>query len=179
MKRSDYEKTGFRTSVEIIAEHAAGSPDKIAIRQKRYGVWQEITWSELERIVRELASGLIEIGVQPGDKVGILSENRREWVLTQFAVQAVGGVVTGMYPTSPAAEIDHLVNVSDTKFLFIEDQEQFDKLVDMIINDLTDAPSVDEVIELYQEQIDKMATAAPAAHERLMAPVEEFRAAQS
>jgi hypothetical protein len=59
------------------------------------------------------------------------------------------------------------------------DQEQFDKLVDMIINDLTDAPSVDEVIELYQEQIDKMATAAPAAHERLIASVEEFRAAQS
>lgn len=80
--------------------------------------------------------------------------------------------------TTPEAE-RHTAPTAAPKPQASPDQEQFDKLVDMILNDLTDAPSVDEVIELYQEQIGKMATAAPAAHERLMASVEEFRADQS
>lgn len=80
--------------------------------------------------------------------------------------------------TTPEAEL-HTAPTAAPKPQTSPDQERFDKLVDMIIDDLTDAPSVDEVIELYQEQIDKMASAAPAAHERLMASVEEFRAAQS
>jgi long-chain acyl-CoA synthetase len=75
-----------------------------------------------------LAAGLIELGMQPGAHVGILSENRQEWVLAQFGISCAGGVIVGMYPTSPAAEIDHLVNASDTEILFIEDQEQLDKI---------------------------------------------------
>ena len=126
-----FTKDNFRTSVQVIAEHGAQSPDKVAIRQKRYGVWNEITWARLDAIVKDLAAGLIELGVKPGDKVGVLSENRQEWVLTQFAAQAVGAIVVGMYPTSPAAEIDHLVNASETEVLFIEDQEQFDKIVEL------------------------------------------------
>ncbi|MEM9429700.1 MAG: AMP-binding protein [Pseudomonadota bacterium] len=127
----DFERRGFRTSVDIIAEHARATPDRVAIRQKRYGIWNETTWAGLDQLVRELAAALIEIGVAPGDKVGILSENRAEWVLTQFAAQAAGATVVGMYPTSPAAEIEHLVNASDTAVLFIEDQEQFDKIVEL------------------------------------------------
>ncbi len=122
---------GFRTSVRMIADHAAATPNKVAIRQKRFGIWNQTTWAELDQIVRELACAFIEIGVMPGDRVGILSENRQEWVLIQFAAQAVGAVVVGMYPTSPAAEIDHLVNASETSILCIEDQEQFDKIVEL------------------------------------------------
>lgn len=128
---NDFERQGFRTSVQVITDHAATRPDDVAMRQKRFGVWNETTWGGLHEKIANLATALIEIGVQPGDRVGILSENRQEWVLTQFAVQAAGGVVTGMYPTSPANEIDHLVNASGTSFLFIEDQEQFDKIVDL------------------------------------------------
>ena len=127
----DFGKDSFRTSVQVLADHSRRTPDKVAIRQKRFGVWNEITWSDLDAIVKELASGLIELGVKPGDKVGVLSENRQEWVLTQFAAQAVGAIVVGMYPTSPAAEIDHLVNASETEVLFIEDQEQFDKITEL------------------------------------------------
>ena len=126
-----HSENGFRTSVRMIADHAAATPDKVAMRQKRFGIWNETTWAGLDQVVRELASALVEIGVEPGDKIGILSENRQEWVLTQFAAQAAGAVVVGMYPTSPAPEIDHLVNASDARFLFIEDQEQFDKIVEL------------------------------------------------
>jgi len=124
-----YASKGFRPLVAVVAEHAASHPDGVAMRQKRHGIWQELTWSGLEDVTHALAAGLIEMGAGPGTHLGILSENRQEWVLAQFGIQAAGGTTVGMYPTSPAAEIDHLVNASDTEILFIEDQEQFDKIV--------------------------------------------------
>ena len=130
-KINAFEQQGFRTSVQVIADHAKASQDLVAMRQKRFGIWNETTWRELHHKVRSLASALIELGVKPNDKIGILSENRQEWVLTQFAAQAAGAVVVGMYPTSPAAELDHLINASETELLFIEDQEQFDKIVEL------------------------------------------------
>jgi len=60
-----------------------------------------------------------------------LSENRSEWVQAQFGTSAIGGVIVGMYPTSPAAELEHLINASDTTILFIEDQEQLDKIKEL------------------------------------------------
>lgn len=124
-----YAAKGFRPLVAVVSEHASSHPDGVAMRQKRHGIWQELTWSGLEDVTHALAAGLIEMGAGPGTHLGILSENRQEWVLAQFGIQAAGGTTVGMYPTSPAAEIDHLVNASDTEILFIEDQEQFDKIV--------------------------------------------------
>jgi long-chain acyl-CoA synthetase len=90
-----------------------------------------LTWSGVYDIMQAGAAGLIGLGVEAGDHVGILSENRSEWVLAQFAINAAGATVVGMYPTSPAAEIDHLVSASDTTVLFIEDQEQLDKIIEL------------------------------------------------
>lgn len=126
-----YSSKGFRSQVAVVAEHATSHPEAVAMRQKRHGIWQELTWAGLKDVTDALAAGLIDAGVTPGTHVGILSENRREWVLAQFGIQASGGVTVGMYPTSPAAEIDHLVNASDAEVLFIEDQEQFDKIVEL------------------------------------------------
>jgi len=118
----------FRTQVEIIGNHARSAPDRVAMRQKEFGIWHELSWAGLDAVMHALAAGLIDLGMQPGAHVGILSENRQEWVLAQFGISCAGGVIVGMYPTSPAAEIEHLVNASDTEILFIEDQEQLDKI---------------------------------------------------
>ncbi len=126
--RSD---SGFRSVPQMVAEHAAARPDAVAMRQKEYGIWNEMTWSNVHEIMNAGAAGLIGLGVDAGDHVGILSENRSEWVLAQFAINAAGCTVVGMYPTSPAAEIDHLVTASDTTVLFIEDQEQLDKIKEL------------------------------------------------
>jgi len=120
--------TGFKTLTSLIADHAKAAPAAVAMRQKRHGIWQELTWAGLAEVADALAAGLIDLGFGPGDHAGILSENRREWVLSQFGIMAAGGVTVGMYPTSPAAEIRHLVTASDTTVLFIEDQEQLDKI---------------------------------------------------
>ncbi len=127
----NYSDGVFKTANTVVDNLARATPDRVAIRQKRFGIWNEYSWSDVNRLTRELAAALIEIGVKRGSKVGILSENRCEWVLAQFAIQAAGATVVGMYPTSPSFEINHLVNASDTEFLFIEDQEQFDKIVEL------------------------------------------------
>lgn len=127
----NYSDGVFKTANTVVHNHAQVNPDRVAIRQKRFGIWNEYSWADVDKLTRELAAALIEMGVKRGSKVGILSENRCEWVLAQFAIQAAGATVVGMYPTSPSFEINHLVNASDTEFLFIEDQEQFDKIVEL------------------------------------------------
>ena len=124
-------ESGFRSVPQMVSEHAAARPNAVAMRQKEYGIWNELSWSDVQEIMQAGAAGLIGLGVEAGDHVGILSENRSEWVLAQFAINAAGCTVVGMYPTSPAAEIDHLVNASDTTVLFIEDQEQLDKIKEL------------------------------------------------
>lgn len=128
---STFADKGFRPLVAIVSEHARSHPDAVAMRQKRHGIWNEMTWAGLETTMHAMAAALIDLGVGNGTHVGILSENRREWVLAQLGINAAGGTVVGMYPTSPAAEIEHLVNASDTEILFIEDQEQLDKIIEL------------------------------------------------
>lgn len=127
----DEQNAGFAPLVQMVHGHAAARPNSVAMRQKEFGIWNEITWEGLRDIMQACAAGLLELGVEQGGHVGILSENRSEWVQAQFGINAAGGVVVGMYPTSPAAELDHLINASDTTVLFIEDQEQLDKIKEL------------------------------------------------
>jgi len=127
----DAPEPGFVSMIQMVSDHARLRPASVAMRQKEFGIWTEFDWSALEEIMHAAAAGLIELGMSPSEHVGILSENRSQWVQAQFAIGAAGGVVVGMYPTSPAPEIEHLVTASDTTFLFIEDQEQLDKLIDL------------------------------------------------
>lgn len=125
------ELNGFRTLIGMVDAHARTRGAQVAMRQKRLGIWQETTWAVLSDQASALAAGLMDLGFGAGGHAGILSENRREWVQAQLGVMAAGGVTVGMYPTSPAAEIRHLVTASDTTLLFIEDQEQLDKITEL------------------------------------------------
>ena len=127
----DERSGGFRPLVQMVHDHAAARGDAVAMRQKEYGIWHEINWSELRDIMEAVGAGLIALGLEPGGNTGILSENRSEWVQAQFGINSAAGVVVGMYPTSPAAELEHLINASDATILFIEDQEQLDKIKDL------------------------------------------------
>lgn len=127
----DEQTAGFAPLVQMVHGHASARPKGVAMRQKEFGIWNEITWEGLRDIMQACAAGLLELGVEQGGHIGILSENRSEWVQAQFGINGASGVVVGMYPTSPAAELDHLINASDTTVLFIEDQEQLDKIKEL------------------------------------------------
>ena len=111
----------------LLLRHASERPDDVALREKHRGVWRETTWAQYAERSARVGLGLLELGVQPGDKVAIHSENRPEWLLADLGAQGVGAVVTGIYPTSPAAEVEYLLGHSESVVLIAEDEEQLDK----------------------------------------------------
>src|SRR6185503_4124474 len=97
---SDIEAAATRTVSGLAASSAAKHGDGTAVRFKRDGDWQELTFAEVGTIVEEIALGLIDLGIEPGDRVSILADTRPEWTFASFAVSAVGGVVVPIYPTN-------------------------------------------------------------------------------
>jgi long-chain acyl-CoA synthetase len=112
---------------DLLLAHARERPDVPALREKRRGRWHELTWGEYAERVARIAGGLRELGVQPGDRVAIHAENRPEWVLGDLAIQGIGAVSVGVYPTSPAPEVEYLLGHSESVVLIAEDEEQLDK----------------------------------------------------
>jgi long-chain acyl-CoA synthetase len=100
------------------------------MRHKRLGIWKEFTWEEYLNKVVSVSLGFYELGVREGDKVAIHSENRPEWVFADLAAQTLGSVSVGIYPTSPASEVEYLLSHSEASVLVVEDEEQLDKALD-------------------------------------------------
>ncbi len=106
---------------------AAATPDAVALRHKHLGIWREYTWSDYADLARTVGAGLHALGVGRGDCVAIHSENRPEWVVADLGIQGLGGIAVGVYPTSPAAEVQYLLSHSEAKVVIAEDEEQLDK----------------------------------------------------
>ncbi|HSV40237.1 MAG TPA: AMP-binding protein, partial [Nocardioidaceae bacterium] len=119
------------TVVTRIRDRAQASPDAIAMRHKDFGVWHEITWASYWDSIVTAAHGLLALGVKPGERVSIQSENRPEWLILDLASVAVRATAVGLYPTNPAAEVEYLVSHSGAKVHLAEDQEQLDKVLDV------------------------------------------------
>jgi long-chain acyl-CoA synthetase len=109
-------------------------PDAVALHQKQFGIWQPVSWREYAERSACFALALLELGLQPGDKVAILGENRIEWVIAQFGTGLAGGIVAGVYPTSPGVEIEYLLQLAGAPVIVCEDQEQLDKVLSVRAN---------------------------------------------
>ncbi len=119
------------TLIGLMHQRVAEHPDRVALREKEFGIWQRVTWAEYQGHVRRTALGLRALGFRPGDNLAILSENRREWLYAQLGAIAAGGRAVGVYPTSPAAEVQYVVDHSQSTFVVCEDQEQADKILEV------------------------------------------------
>ena len=120
----------FPTVVWKVREWAQTTPDRVAMRDKDFGIWQERTCAQLWDEVLIAAHGLLALGVEPGEVTSIHSEDRPEWLIFDFATVAVRGICTGMYPTNPTAEVQYLLNDAGARVHFAEDQEQVDKVIE-------------------------------------------------
>ncbi|HEX6356975.1 AMP-dependent synthetase/ligase [Actinophytocola sp.] len=114
-----------------LLEHVRERGGEVAIREKYRGVWRSWTWAEYAQRIASVAEGLRALGVGPGDRVAIHSENRPEWVIADLAVQGIGACTVGVYPTSPAAEVEYVLAHSETTVLIAEDEEQLDKALEV------------------------------------------------
>jgi long-chain acyl-CoA synthetase len=111
----------------LLLEQADRRSKGVAIRAKELGRWRQYTWADYVDRVSAIAAGLASLGVSPGDKVSVHSENRPEWLFADLAVQGIGGITVGIYPTSPASEVEYLLDHSQSVVVFAEDEEQLDK----------------------------------------------------
>ncbi len=120
------------TMAQMLRERAQRTPDAIAIRQKDFGIWTPIGWREYYERAADVGHGLRAIGLSAGGHVGVLSENRLEWVLAQMGAGLVGGVTVGVYPTSPSSEVAYVLAHADVEVVVCEDQEQSDKVLEAL-----------------------------------------------
>jgi long-chain acyl-CoA synthetase len=115
-----------------LRENATEMPDRVALREKRHGIWRDITWSDYLANCELVAYALAALGVHATDRVAIQSENRPEWLYVDLGANMLRAAVVGFYPTNPVAEIRYLLQDSGARVLVAEDQEQVDKAMAVI-----------------------------------------------
>lgn len=103
------------------------NPQRVAMRQKVFGLWEDITWTDYRSKVEFVALGLNALGLQKGDKAAIIGENQPEWLYSALGIMSAGGIFVGVYPTNPVAECEYIIGHSGSVIFFCEDEEQLDK----------------------------------------------------
>jgi long-chain acyl-CoA synthetase len=117
-----------RTIADLLPNAVAVYGDRVAVSHKQDGAWQNVTYSELGELVQEIALGLIELGIQPGDRVCILAGTRPEWTYADLAITAVGAVVVPIYPTNSTDECHWVISDSGARTIVCENAEQLAKV---------------------------------------------------
>jgi len=105
--------------------------ERIAMCMKDFGIWQRYSWKEYYEKVKYFSLGLINLGLKPGDVVCIIGDNEPEWFWGEFATQAAGGIVTGIFVDSIPSEVKYIAEHSGAKFAIVNDQEQTDKFLEI------------------------------------------------
>jgi len=120
---------GFTTVPSLFWHRVQTKADKVAMREKDRGIWKAYTWADYGASARAIGMGLVSLGLMPGDRVAILSDNSKEWLFCDLGVLCAAGVSTGIYPTDSPTQVEYLVNDCNAKFLFVENEEQLDKIL--------------------------------------------------
>ena len=138
---------GCESLPRLFRKRCAELGDKLAMREKEFGIWNRFSWADYYARAQELGAGLMHLGVAPGNVVSIIAENRKEWLFFDMAIMSIGGVTNGVYTTDAPSQLQHICVDSNTKILVVEDEEQLDKYLDV-----RDAlPMVEKVIVLEDE----------------------------
>src|SRR5262245_16234802 len=122
------------TFPKLLRQNVERFPDKIAIREKEYGIWQRYTWRQYLERSRLIALGLAALGFRRGDKTAIVGDNRPQLYWAMLATQALGGVPVPLYQDSIEKEMEFIVDHAEVRFAVVEDQEQVDKLLQVKTN---------------------------------------------
>src|SRR5271167_4738297 len=102
---------------------------EIALREKDLGLWKPFTWNDYQTRVRDFALGMIELGLKRDDVVGIIGDNRPDWVAAEIATHSLRAMSLGLYRDVLDEEAAYLLNYGEAKLVFAEDEEQVDKLL--------------------------------------------------
>jgi long-chain acyl-CoA synthetase len=117
------------TLVALLAATAERLPKRVAIREKRLGIWQEVPWPAYADTVGRLARGLAAVGLRRGQCLAIIAENRPQWLYTELAAQSIGAIPAGIFPSATTDETARLLRRLRPGVIVVEGQEQVDKLL--------------------------------------------------
>ena len=101
--------------------------DKVSMRKKEFGLWHDISWNEYYRRAGCVGSALMSMGLEKGDCVSIIGDNCPEWVIADMGIQCAGAVSVGIYSTNAWSQVEYVIANSESKFFFVENEEQLDK----------------------------------------------------
>ena len=166
------------TVARMFWDGVARRGDRVALRQKDFGIWKPLSWNELGDIVREVAMGLVALGYQPGEVASVLSNTNREWIYADLGALSAGGVVNGIYPTDAATQVEYLCADSSTVILFVEDDEQLDKALEVrarlpglrkiVVFDMEGLRELDDPQVMSFDDLRRIGRAHHAAHPELL-----------
>ncbi|ANK83645.1 MAG: fatty-acid--CoA ligase [Rhizobiales bacterium NRL2] len=146
------------TIPKMFWHRVTGWSDHVAMRKKEYGIWQEITWDLFGERARNVGMALDKQGLKKGDVACVLSNTLPEWMYADMGIQCIGAVCAGIYPTDAAAQVEYLVNDSACRTIFVEDEEQLDKVLSVRAR----CPSLEKIVIFDMEGLadfdDPMAT---------------------
>jgi long-chain acyl-CoA synthetase len=119
------------TYPKMLRLNAKEHGSEIALREKDFGLWRVFTWNDYQDRVRDFTLGMAVLGITRGDVIGIIGDNRPDWVAAEIAAHAIGGMSLGMYRESLPEEVLYLLTYGEAKIVFAEDEEQVDKLLEL------------------------------------------------
>lgn len=138
---------GCDTIASLFRHRCQHRADKTAHREKHYGIWRSYSWDDYYNGASHIGLGLLSLGLQPNDVVSILSEDNREWLCCDMGITIAGGIPSGVYTTDSASQLAYIINDSGSRFLFVENDEQLDKYLEV----QHDLPSLLKVIVFDRE----------------------------
>src|SRR5437868_3627673 len=117
------------TYPKLLRLNAKEYGDEIALREKDFGLWRLFTWTDYQSRVHDVALGMVELGLGRGDVVGIIGDNRPDWVAAEIATHAIAALSLGLYRDVLDEEASYFLNYGEAQLVFAEDEEQVDKLL--------------------------------------------------
>lgn len=131
VKDNAVEIDGCATVPALFWKRVEQHADRVALREKDLGIWNEYSWADYGRLAKWCGLGLKALGLQRGDVCSIASEVNKEWMFADLGIICIGGVTNGVYPTDSPSQVEYLISDSATRFYFAEDEEQLDKVLEV------------------------------------------------
>ena len=128
--------------LDVFDNHVRDNAAKTAMRAHRTFGWESISWAVYGRMVDELATALIDYGIEAGDRISVLSSNRPEWHVADLAIMSVGAVTVPLYPTAAGSQLAYLLGQSRSRLCFVEHQQQLDRIAEHF----PDLPDLERIV---------------------------------
>ena len=125
------EVEGCDTIAKLFWHQVKARGNRTAFREKHYGIWRSTSWTQYGERSRWVGMGLVKLGLARGDVVSVLAETVPEWLYADMGTMGAGGVTNGIYPTDSAKQVEYILSDSRSRFVFVEDDEQLDKFLDV------------------------------------------------